>query len=200
MISSAAAGFTLAPGKAVAVYNNLYLNRRLNIAFSKPNGWHYGDVKEMGRAKDGQILAMDDEGEAQFIRNSVGLPIVTVSREELSGDATEFAPGILLFAEEVDEEVSVEVALNDIGQNKYLLKEYELLSEIQARTISDCYSIDYVSSFLFEHQNLESPVRVRQRTLVCSTSTVAFTFRMYDSPYVDDVYDYERFISSIWIM
>jgi hypothetical protein len=200
LVTSAVAGFTLAPGEAVAVCNDLYVNRHFGIAFTKPKGWFFGDIKEMGRVKDGQVLAVDDPDVSELIRDIVGLPIVSVAIDQISGDATRFRPGFHVFVDPADGcDFPLMHAATDPIANRKILREFQVLEEPRNCVVSDCPAAKYTSSFLFEHEQLSSPTRVRMCTLICSTRSYYYTLRMYDSPYTNDTFDYSDLESSIWL-
>lgn len=46
---------------AAACVGEVYLNRRLGIAFSCPPGWKFVSVADMGALREGQLLALDEQ-------------------------------------------------------------------------------------------------------------------------------------------
>ena len=84
---------------AVALIEDLYINRKLGLAFSKPPGWHFGEIKQMGLVKSGQLLDLNDLDLATEIFEASGLPIATVTQVPLSAESGSFTPGINVYLE-----------------------------------------------------------------------------------------------------
>src|SRR5688572_10384609 len=77
---------------AATSIGDLYINRKLGIAFRKPTGWHFDDLREMGLIKAGQLLDLDDSDAARDLVQSVELPLVTISQVPLSATSRVFTP------------------------------------------------------------------------------------------------------------
>ena len=56
------------PAAAIAILDDQYINRRLGIAFEKPNGWVFANVKQMADVKAGQVLDLDVESCATILK------------------------------------------------------------------------------------------------------------------------------------
>lgn len=69
LFGTAIAAASANPSAAITIRDDQYINRRLGIAFQKPNGWVFSDVKQMADLKAGQILDLDDPEFAQSILN-----------------------------------------------------------------------------------------------------------------------------------
>ena len=63
----------LATSRSPAVYQNgrVYINRRLGLACSGPDGWSFVRLAEMGEIQKGQLLAVDDPAENTSILKSM---------------------------------------------------------------------------------------------------------------------------------
>ena len=203
-------GATLAavvnPTAAVAVVENRYINRRLGIAFQKPDDWVFSDVKQMGEVRAGQVLAIDDLELAKEIIEAEKLPILTVSKEKLSANAENFTPGVTIYLdrlasdeETVDDELSpVQFLELDILSCAFMLKAFRVTASPEKCRVSECDAALSTANFTFEHQNLK-PTPVRMRTLVIDQGTALYTLRMFDAPDIGDemCFDFEPFIESV---
>ena len=200
LIGATASALILSPGTAVALHNNTYINRKLGIAFEKPNGWHFSDVKEMGEVAAGQLHATDDESWMQYFAEQP-LPILTVGREKL-GTTNRFTPGITIFLDKIEsKESSSFLAENcdwDFAQMNQMFKHLTLLEDKSELSISECDAMEYSVRFLFEHERIE-PAYVRMRSVVVNHHPAYYTFRMFDSPFMGNEFEhsYDSFLSCV---
>ncbi len=200
------------PTLAVAVLDDLYINRKLGLAFRRPAGWHFSDVQQMGEMLSGQILDLEDAGLVQKIKELTALPLVTLSQEPLTHALRHFTPGVNMYVDRSvpeDTESEAQTVLSplesfewDMKYQGKILKHFEVLSPLVATTVSECEAYEYSSAFLFEHANLAAPVRVRMRSVLIVQEPAWYTLRLHDSPYLgaQSTFDYSEFINSIWIV
>ena len=190
-------------GSAVQVYGDLYLNRKLGIAFRCPAGWHFADVKEMGDVRDGQILAPESEL-LDFNVNEEPLPILTVTRDPLgsSSKLDHFTPGVTINLEnltesECNEFPMVDYSKFDVELCQQMFEKFELLFAPSGLTVSKCKSAEFTSSFLYKHKNIV-PTLVRMRSVIVNHHPSYYTIRMFDSPFVggNAEFNYDEFLSS----
>jgi hypothetical protein len=194
------------PAAAIAILDDQYINRRLGIAFEKPNGWVFANVKQMADVKAGQVLDLDDPELSREIMHSVELPILTISKEELSADSSRFTPGVTVYLDRLiskesgDHEVvtPIQCVELDVESCATILKRFKVTSDPTSATVSACDAASYEASFIFEHENLE-PTPVRMKTLVIDQGTAFYTLRMYDSPYLGEgmAFDFGQFMASV---
>ncbi|MEX1231441.1 MAG: hypothetical protein WEB58_14435 [Planctomycetaceae bacterium] len=194
------------PAAAIAIFDNQYINRRLGIAFEKPNGWVFADVKQMADVIAGQILDLDDVELSRAIVESVELPILTISKEEISADADRFMPGVTVYLERLtpdecadpDDVPPMARLERDVQSCKQILKDFTVTSDPAPASVSACDAAEYEATFVFEHQNLR-PTPVRMKTLAIDQRIALYTLRMYDSPYLggDMTFNYRPFIESV---
>lgn len=202
---------------AIAVLDDIYVNRKLGVAFQKPSNWYFNDIKEMGEVAKGQILDLIDAEIAKKVIAAADIPFVSVSQEQVTTNGYKFAPGINAFVEIrikgeersskydhlfTDIKEPSRTIEQDIFSNKHFLKEFTVLSEKTPLYISNCEAIQYTSSFLFEHTNLPESITVRMNTLLVIQNEFWYTFRMYDAPSLgsDFIFDYSEFINSIGLV
>lgn len=202
------AGIALAtnPVAAIAILDNQYINRRLGIAFEKPNGWVFADVKQMADVKAGQVLDLDDFELSRAIVDSVELPILTISKDGISADSDRFTPGVTVYLERLTPDVCADpedvppiarVEL-DVESCEQILKDFTVTEGPTPASVSACAAAEYEASFIFEHDNLK-PTPVRMKTLAIDQGTAFYTLRMYDSPYLGGgmTFNYKPFIASV---
>jgi len=206
LFSSTLSALAANPSSAIALVEDYYINKKLGIAFTKPKGWVFADVRQMGEVKRGQLLDLNDpELEREFLEYTE-LPILTISRDGISGACRDFTPGITVYidrfsSEEVEQEnggSTVMGLVDDVEVCSVILKEFCVLTPPSMTSVSQCEAAEYTAKFLFEHANL-IPTPVRMRTLAIDQGTTLYTIRMFDSPYIvpDAVFDYASFVESI---
>jgi hypothetical protein len=195
----------------VAILDDLYVNRKLGIAFRKPHGWTFADAREMGKLQAGQVLDLEDTELARELVSSTELPILTISRDGLSENARRFTPGVTIFLDRFDflnalpENYRVEVPPlgnleDDIESCRSILRGFEVVSAPASRQVSKCDAAEYRSTFVFEHENMR-PTKVRMRTLAIYQRPAFYTLRMYDSADEPDcVFDFAAFVESVRMM
>lgn len=202
------ATIAIAASPAATLLDDLYINRKLGIAFRKYRGWHFSNVADMGMVKDGQILALDDLDLAEQLKEKTELPLISISKEPILSGAQDFTPGINVYLERYvltkdgkmqDPYINIQKDILYCGE---VLKNFEVVSEPMEIYVSNCRTVEYVSSFLFEHVNLMAPTLVRMDSLSIVQEPAWYTFRMFDSPYygIEKTIDYSEFVDSIQII
>lgn len=203
-------GLTANPSRAIAIVNDQYVNRKLGIAFSKPQGWTFADVKEMGEVREGQILDLDDADLVRELAGSAELPILTISKDRLSAQTSQFTPGVTIYLDRFEwlkafsgkwEVPPLENAIADTEHCESMFKDFQVVCPPKETTISECDAAEYTARFLFEHVNMQ-PTRVRMQTLAVYQSPAYYTLRMFDSPFAgtDMEFDYSSFVESVRIV
>jgi hypothetical protein len=211
LFGGALASFATQTSSAVALLDDLYINRRLGIALRKPSGWHFGDVQEMGHVTKGQLLELADPQLVSEIRESGELPIVTMTQLPLNAKSGNFTPGINVFLENFSDsdEIWTDVrndprfaAELDAEVWPTVLKNFRVHSSPTTTRIPGCDAGCYTASFDFEHVQLKEAVPVRLRSLILLERPSWYTIRMYDSPYLGGPFerDYADFVSTIRII
>lgn len=199
------AAIAIATSPAATLLDDVYINRKLGIAFRKFHGWHFSNVADLGVIKDGQILALDDIELERQLKDQTDLPLITISKEPILSGAQDFTPGINVFLDRYvltregktqDPFITIQ---KDIFYSRKILRDFKVVSEPIEISVSNCRSIEYVSSFLFEHIDLIVPTHVRMDTLLIIQEPAWYTLRMYDSPYcvAEKTVDYSEFVDSI---
>jgi len=211
------AALTANPSSAIAIFDDQYINRKLGIAFHKPQGWTFADVKEMGEVRAGQILDLEDTELARELVESSRLPILTISKDKLSSRANRFTPGVTIFSDRIEfpddfpeefhddgldffelEIPALKIAVADIESCQSMLKDFRVMSALTPNQVSECDAAEYRATFVFEHENMR-PTPVRMRTLVIYQRPAIYTLRMYDSPCSGPelTFDYTSFVEGV---
>lgn len=198
---AATAMSALDAGRAIALVEDLYVNRRLGFSFRKPTNWHFGDIREMGKVAQGQVLALEDPGTARWLKEEAELPVVVVSRDRLRADSSTFTPGVNVFCDWMDEPADLSaLRIADVEQNTRLLRNFKTLPQGSPcfEAGQDC--MEYRASFLFEHERLRTPVPVVMRTVATLQPPAVVTFRMFDAPEAGQGFDFRNFWGSVQLV
>lgn len=144
LFGAALGSLALRASPAVALLDDLYLNRKLGLAFKKPSRWHFGDVREMGKIKGGQLLDLDDAELAREIIEATDFPIVCISQTTLDASSGDFTPGVTFFLQtEPDPDIVSEVETNPVSAGAFdahscgiILKDFKVLSPPKRKHVS----------------------------------------------------------------
>ncbi len=162
LMGVALAGLTIDPLQAVAINSNYYVNKKLGLILSKPDGWNFVSVMDFGKLQADQVLAADYELNKEEASQQTGKPTLVIAKYGLNKPEYEhqFSPSITIF---IDDKVEVNRTINeDIVQNfEYLVnmvayrsskvfKEYHTIREIRQFELSNCNCYDYLWSWTFE--------------------------------------------------
>jgi hypothetical protein len=203
----------LQPSEAVAILDDLYINRKLGLAFRKPDGWCFVDIRKMGEIAKGQELDIDGLDADALFQDEKELPLVAITQDELSAQGREFMPSINFYLHRRDEIAFLveamqhlgatfppaENAVNEIHAFSKILPEFEVLSEPVERCISDCRAAHYSFACEFRHENLDKPVRIRVQNLSIIHLPLWHRVNMIDSPYIgkDTTAEFESFVDGL---
>ena len=190
-------GLAAQPVDAVEFLDDLYVNHKFGMAFRKPHGWHFANVREAGKAARGQQFDGDGLDADEMFADEDSLPLVVIAEEELSASAQEFTPGINVYLREREELAFLVRAMkhlratlppvnNAAEELRYLrgiLPQFEVLSEPSERRVSECPAAHYSFAYEFRHENLARPMRVRQQALSIIQLPAWHRIYMSDSPY-----------------
>ena len=218
------------PASAISVLDDQYVNWKLGIAFRKPKGWTFADVKEVGAEPNVQIFRAglsveapyrveqmsdsDDSDLTPELIESAALPILTISRDRPSASAGKFTPRVTIhmdrflcgYLETIPDvsEVEMPPLENLTANNKSgarMLKDFRVTSPPTSVRVSECDAAESTVEYLLEHENIRQPTRVRVRALAIFQRPAFYTIRMHDSPYdPDTTFDYTPFVESIKIV
>ncbi len=196
----------LATSRSPAVYQNgkVYINRRLGLACSAPDGWSFVQLAEMGEIQKGQLLAVDDPEENASILKSIGLPFVALSPE--SSHHEHQTLGIQFYLAEPPDTIDVasmllhaafekpykgnaestftpamQIACRDRQIARDLLHSFRTRSMPKDLELSGCSAAEYTATFEFRHRELSAPTTVRQRSIAIQHETRFYLLRLIDT-------------------
>ena len=76
----ALAGLVIDPLKAVAINDNVYVNKKLGILFHKPQDWGFIAIKDFGKIKNEQKIGEGLDKTAEEIWEELGDPICIATK------------------------------------------------------------------------------------------------------------------------
>jgi hypothetical protein len=186
---------------AARVHGDLYVNWRLGAAFTRPTGWFFNDMRDMGEVAQGQLFELDADDVERLWADADALPVLSISQEPIARNIHQFVCGVNVHLEQTEPEdtnvmVNVSEELKVLPQ---LLRDFRLTQSPVSRTISGCAGGEYWAEFLFEHAQMSHAVVTRMRSLMVLQDRWRYTFRMYDAPTLGELrtFDYDAFVESI---
>ena len=183
LTSLALVGLTVDPLKAVVVNDNAYVNKKLGILFYKPQDWGFISVKDFGKLKSEQIIGEGIDLTTDEIWNELGDPICIATkyyqdRPEYKGL---FSPTITLNItpkedlEDLDYETFEELMeISAYGTSK-ILNNFREVNKYEPYFISNCKFYEYDTEYLFEHVELNEPIKVELKVLRAETMVSIMT-------------------------
>ena len=84
LASLALAGLSVDPLSAVAINDDVYVNKKLGILFHKPKNWGFVSIKDFGRIKSEQVIGEWLEDSQEEIWEELGDPICIATKYHLS--------------------------------------------------------------------------------------------------------------------
>jgi len=218
------AAFAASSGDVVAVVDDLYVNRQLGVAFRKPRGWKFVDIRAMGEMAAGQILGPKDFQLTPDVIEWIGLPFVGVQPEpDAEGRFMPSAQFTLVSNLPEWEELEncmrelmrllrdssamsdnlppmLKKAIEDMQACREHLKEYVVVEKPKETTISACPAAIYTARYLFEHVELDAAVPVQVRTIFALHLDHTYLMRFFDSEDLAAKLSFDELISSIAIV
>lgn len=211
--SAALVSLAAAPARAAGIFDDCYVNRELGVAFRKPPGWLFSDVREWAEIKKGEILCQKNPNHSEAWTPSDTPPILTIAPEPITARCKTFAPGINFFAESlglpargtsrgVEIEWPMKITADALKAHRRSYRDWRLTVPLAKCRVSNCDAADYTATFLFEHKRLAKPVPVRMWTLCIWQKPTFYTVRMFDAAEAGDThrFDYRPFVESIRIV
>lgn len=206
-----------APSPAAARHDNLYLNRRLGVAFHCPPGWDFVRLDDMGEVQKGQLLATDDVGHSKAILGSLDLPFVALSERRnphtcvqvylaSPPNKTEIVHELMKAAFDRPDAVSPETTFpgpmriirNDWQISRGLLKAFTVTQLPQELSVSNCIAAGYTANYDFEHEQLEGPRPVTVRSVAIEHSSRYYLLRLISD--VSSPHDFSTFVDNLYLM
>ena len=188
----ALAGLFIDPLQAVAVNDNVYVNKKLGILFHKPQEWGFVVVKDFGKLRSNQIIGEGLDMTPEEIWEELGEPICIATKYWQGKEEHKniFSPTIQLYItpkEEIerDEELAHRcfeeiMALSREGISR-ILKEFKVVKEYVPYQISNCTFFEYDAEYLFEHIDLAEPLSVELKVLRAEHNGFYYYFNCHQS-------------------
>lgn len=206
------------PSPAAACHDNLYLNRRLGIAFHCPADWEFVRLEDMGEVQKGQLLDVDDVGQSQAILESLDLPFVALSSRQnphicaqmylasSPDNNIDVVHELMKMVFDRPDAVSPEAGFpaplriirSDRQASRGLLKAFRVKQLPRQLSVSNCMAAEYTVTYDFEHEKLEKPRPVIVRSIAIEHGTRYYLLRLISD--VSSPYDFSTFVDSISLM
>lgn len=188
LASLALAGVIIDPFQAVITSNDLYVNKKLGIIFSKPQGWGFLNVKQFGKLKNDQILQDGWNENKEEVWKDLGDPICIATKyyEDLPKYKGIFSPTITMNITHKSEIENEDDIFEDIlGMSAYgtslLLKEFNVVKQYEPYDISGSKFYEYDAEYLFEHEEIDAPLKVELKTLKTKHNDYYYDFNCHQS-------------------
>jgi len=205
--SLALAGLTVNPLNAVAINDNVYVNKKLGILFKKPKNWGFIAVKDFGKIKSEQIIGEGLEDSQEEIWEELGDPICIATKyyEDKSEYKGVFSPTITLnitpkeeledFGHETFEEL---MEISEFG-TAMILKDFKVVKKYEPYFISNCKFYEYDAEYLFKHIEINEPLKVELKVLKAEHNGFYYDFNCHQSTAQNQIanIEFEEFKKSI---
>lgn len=210
LTSIALAGLAIDPLRAVAVNNNLYVNKKLGIIFEKPNDWGFLAVKDFGKIKNEQIIGVQLDETVDEIWETLGDPICMITKyyQDLPEQKGVFSPTITLNVtpkqelENLGFETFEELMeMSEMGVSS-ILKDFKVIKRYDPTMISNCKFYEYDAEYLFEHIELDKPLKVELKVLKAEHNGFYYDFNCHQSSAQNQIAnkEFEKFKNSIKLL
>lgn len=195
----ALAGLAIDPLKAVAINDNIYINKKLGILFEKPNDWGFVAIKDFGRIKSEQLIGHGLEETADEIWEELGDPICIATKyyQDKSEYKGIFSPTITLnitpkheleyLGFKTFEEL---MEMSEFGVS-HLLKDFKVVKRYDPTLISNCKFYEYDAEYLFEHIEINEPLKVELKVLKAEHNGFYYDFNCHQSRTQNQIADVE---------
>ena len=185
----ALAGLTVDPLKAVAINNNVYVNKKLGILFHKPQGWDFIAVKDFGKLKSEQIIGEGLDVTTDEIWNDLGEPVCVVTKYYHDNPEQKgvFSPTITLNITRKDElaEIKYETFEELIDMSHYgtslILKDFRVTKNYDPYNICDYKFYEFDANYMFEHVDIDEPLKVELKVLKAEHNGFYYDFNCHQS-------------------
>ena len=187
--SLALAGLAVDPFQAVAINNNAYVNKKLGVLFHKPQNWDYIHVHDFGKLKDKQVLGNGWEEMRDEFWEDFDDPICVITKyhQDLPEYEGVFSPTITVNVEDkhefenyTDGNYEEIIRLSEQGTSLFL-EEFKVTKRYDPIFLSECKVFEYDSSYLFNHIELEKPLKVELKVLKAEHKEFYYSINMHHS-------------------
>ncbi len=206
----AMAGMAIDPLQAVVTNNDAYINKKLGILFYKPKGWNFLGIKDFGKLKDEQILGNGYNDYKDEIWEDLGTPICI---------ATKYSPDLPqyegIFSPTITLNITHKSELEDIAYNSFeelmdlsasgtaeILTDFKIVKKYAPYQISGCNFYEHDAEYLFEHIDLNEPLKVELKVVKAEHNDFYYDFNCHQSLEVNQTanLEFEYFKKSITLI
>ena len=189
LTSLALAGTMIDPSQAVVTHDQYYINKKLGIMFTIPKNWGFVKIKDFGKLKEDQILDGHYESIKHEVYENLGDPICIVTKyyKDIPENNGLFSPTIILKINPKSEFNSYghknfeELANWSIHLSESVLKENKIIKEYEPYISNNCQFFEHDSEYLFEHAELENPIKVEQKSIKFEHQNFYYQFSCHQS-------------------
>lgn len=207
LTSLALTGIVINPLESIIVNDNVYINKKLGILFYKPEAWGYIAVKDFGKIRDSQILANGWEDTKDEVYEDLGEPICIITKyhEDKPENSGRFSPTITLNIthkselEEYNYKSFDELMEFSLAGVSNLLNDFKVTKKYECYEISGCKFYEYDAEYMFEHIELEKPLKVELKVLKAEHNDYYYDFNCHHSSEQNQIayLEFENFKKSI---
>ncbi len=199
LTSIALAGLAIDPLKAVAIHDNIYVNKKLGILFEKPDDWGFIAVKDFGKIKSEQVIGHGLDKTADEIWEELGDPICIATKyyEDKPEYKGVFSPTITLHITPKQEleylgykTLEELIEMSAYGTSK-VLKDFNVVKRYEPIIISNCKFYEYDVEYLFEHSDIDNPLKVELKVLKAEHNGFYYDFNCHQSKAQNQIADRE---------
>ncbi len=199
LTSIALTGLAIDPLKAVAINDNIYINKKLGILFEKPKDWGFIAVKDFGKIKSEQIIGHGLEETADEIWEELGDPVCIATKyyQDKPEYKGVFSPTITLnitpkheleyLGFETFEEL---MELSDVGVSR-LLKDFKVVKYYDPIILNNVKFYESDAEYYFEHIEIDEPLKVELKVLKAEHNGFYYDFNCHQSKTQNQVADKE---------
>ncbi|WP_136668315.1 twin-arginine translocation signal domain-containing protein [Flavobacterium sp. H122] len=206
----AVAGLAINPLQSVITNNNIYINKKLGILFYKPNDWGFINIKDFGKLKNEQILGNGWEDYKEEVWEDLGDPICIITKyyQDLEENKGIFSPTITLNITPKEElesygfnsfEELMELSEKGVAQ---ILRDFKVVKRYEPFLISGNKFYECDSEYLFEHIEINEPLKVELKTLKTEHNGFYYDFNFHQSKAQNQIasIEFENFKKTIKLL
>jgi len=199
LTSIALTGLAIDPLKAVAINDNIYVNKKLGILFEKPKDWGFIAVKDFGKIKSEQVIGHGLEETADEIWEELGDPVCIATKyfQDKPEYKGVFSPTITLnitpkheleyLGFETFEEL---MEISDVGVSR-LLKDFKVVKYYDPIILNNVKFYESDAEYYFEHIEIDEPLKVELKVLKAEHNGFYYDFNCHQSKTQNQVADKE---------
>ncbi|WP_140938672.1 hypothetical protein [Sphingobacterium lumbrici] len=189
LTSIALTGLAIDPLKAVAINDNIYVNKKLGILFHKPQDWGFVAIKDFGKIKSEQVFGEGLDETVEEIWKELGEPICIATKyyQDKPEYTGLFSPTITLNItpkEELEylgyETFEELMEMSAFGISK-ILKEFRVTKKYAPYLISNCKFYEYDAEYMFEHIEINEPLKVELKVFKAEHNGLYYDFNCHQS-------------------